>query len=204
VLCRNEEEARKDAERRAAILAGLERKLTQGDKALVSNKGFRRFVKTIASGNFSIDDDRVAADAKFDGLFVLRTNTRLSALQVVLRYRNLLAVEDAFKTAKALLTTRPIFHKTDAGIRGHVFCSFLAVLLRKELYDRLAARRHGNLEWQHIVDDLDELSQIEVEQDGRRARLRTAPGPTIDPICRALGIALPPVFQEIPPAPEPA
>ena len=204
MLCRNEEEARKDAERRAAILAGLERKLTQGDKALVSNKGFRRFVKTIASGNFSIDYDRVAADAKFDGLFVLRTNTRLSALQVVLRYRNLLAVEDAFKTAKALLTTRPIFHKTDAGIRGHVFCSFLAVLLRKELYDRLAARRHGNLEWQHIVDDLDELSQIEVEQDGRRARLRTAPGPTIDPICRALGIALPPVFQEIPPAPEPA
>jgi len=204
VLCRNEEEARKDAERRAAILAGLDRKLTHGDKALVSNKGFRRFVKTIASGNFSIDYDKVAADAKFDGLFVLRTNTKLSALQVVLRYRNLLAVEDTFKTAKALLTTRPIFHKTDAGIRGHVFCSFLAVLLRKELYDRLAARRHGNLEWQHIVDDLDELSEIEVEQDARRAHLRTAPGPTIDPICRALGIALPPVFQEIPPAPEPA
>jgi hypothetical protein len=32
-----------------------------------------------------------------------------------------------------------------------------------ELYDRLAARRHGNLEWQHIVDDLDELSQIETD-----------------------------------------
>ena len=74
----------------------------------------------------------------------------------------------------------------------------------RERFGILAARRHGNLEWQHIVDDLDELSQIEVEQDGRRARLRTAPGPTIDPICRALGIALPPVFQEIPPAPEPA
>ena len=161
-------------------------------------------LKTIASGNFSIDYDKAAADAKFDGLFVLRTNTKLSALQVVLRYRNLLAVEDAFKTAKALLTTRPIFHKTDAGIRGHVFCSFLAVLLRKELYDRLAARRHGDLEWQHIVDDLDELSEVEVDQDGRRALLRTAPGPTIDPICRALSITLPPVFQEIPPAPEPA
>jgi hypothetical protein len=204
VLCRNEEEARKDADRRAAILAGLDRKLARGDKALISNKGFRRFVKTIGSGNFSIDDDKVEADAKFDGLFVLRTNTKLSALQVVLRYRNLLAVEDTFKTTKALLTTRPIFHKTDAAIRGHIFCSFLAVLLRKELFDRLAARRHGDLEWQHIVDDLDELSEIEVEQDGRRALLRTAPGATIDPLCRALGITLPPVFQEIPPAPEPA
>jgi hypothetical protein len=62
----------------------------------------------------------------------------LSALQVVLPYQNLLAVEDTFKTTKALLTTRPIFHKTDAAIRGHIFCSFLAALLRKELFDRRA------------------------------------------------------------------
>jgi hypothetical protein len=130
---------------------------------------------------------------------VLRTNTKIAALQVVLRYRNLLAVEDAFKTAKALLATRPIFHKTDPGIRGHVFCTFLALVLRKELFDRLAAR-HSRLEWQRIVDDLADLSEIEIEQDGRRALLRTAPGPTIDPICRAIGLTLPPVFQEVPPA----
>jgi hypothetical protein len=206
VLCRNEEEAVKDAEARAAILATLERKLAQGDKALVSctkwtlcvNTGFRRFLGSRKGERFTIDPAKVAADARFDGMFVLRTNTRLSALQVVLRYRNLLAVEDAFKTAKALLATRPIFHKTDAAIRGHVFVSFLALLLRKELIDRLAARRPKALEWQRILDDLADLSEIEVEQDGRRARLRTAPGPTIDPLCRALGITLPPVFQELP------
>jgi hypothetical protein len=54
------------------------------------------------------------------------------------------------------------------------------------------------LEWQRILDDLADLSEVEVEQDGRRALLRTAPGPTIDPLCRALGITLPPVFQELP------
>ena len=197
VVCRNEEEARKDAEARAQILAGLERKLAQGDKTLVSNKGYRRFLATPPGGRFRIDPDRVADDERFDGVFVLRTNTSMSALQVVLRYRNLLAVEDTFKTAKALLATRPIFHKTDAAIRGHVFCSFLATVLRTELFERLAARHNDQLEWQHIVDDLCDLSEVEVEQDGRRARLRTAPGPTIDPICRALGIALPPVFQEL-------
>jgi transposase len=200
VLCRNEEEAQKDAEARAELIAGLERKLAQGDKALVSNKGFRRFLKAPpGEGRFVIDRGKVAADARFDGLFVLRTNTKISALQVVLRYRNLLAVEEAFKTAKALLATRPIFHKTDAGIRGHVFCTFLALVLRKELLDRLAARSDKRLEWQRILDDLTDLSEIEVEQDERRARLRTAPGPTIDPICRALGIVLPPIFQEVPP-----
>jgi DDE family transposase len=200
VICRNEEEAKKDAAARAELVAGLERKLAQGDKALVANKGFRRFLKTPEGGGFVIDRAKIEADARFDGLFVLRTNTRISALQVVLRYRNLLAVEEAFKTAKALLATRPIFDKTDAGIRGHIFCTFLALVIRKELIDRLAARR-SRLEWQRIIDDLADLSEIDVEQDGRRARLRTAPGPSIDPICRAIGITLPPIFQEMPPAP---
>jgi transposase len=133
VICRNDEEAKKDAAARAALVAGLERKLAQGDKALVANKGFRRFLKTPEGDGFVIDRAKVEADARFDGLFVRRTNTNIAALQVVLRYRHLLAVEDAFKTAKALLATRPIFHKTDAGIRGHVFCTFLALVSRKEL-----------------------------------------------------------------------
>ena len=72
-------------------------------------------------------------------------------------------------------------------------------MLRKELIDRLAAR-HRKLEWQRIIDDLADLGEIQVEQDDRRALLRTAPGPTIDPICRAIGLTLPPVFQEMPPA----
>jgi hypothetical protein len=86
---------------------------------------------------------------------------------------------------------------TDAAIRGHVFCS----LLSKELFDRFAARRHGDLEWQHIVDDLDYLSE------SRSSRTPAAPAcerlQAVDPICRALGITLPHIFQEIAPKPEP-
>src|ERR1700735_3168624 len=199
VLCRNEEQARKDAETRTALLAGLERKLTQGDKALVGNAGYRRFLADPAGNGFTIDAAKVEADARFDGLFVLRTNTRLTALQVVLRYRNLLAVEQGFLAAKTLLATRPIFHRTDAAIRGHVFCTFLALVLQKELLDRLTARGGGIPEWRRIVDDLIDLSTVEIEQDGRRALLRTAPRPSIDPICRAIGLTLPPVYQEQPP-----
>jgi hypothetical protein len=198
VVCRNEEQARKDAETRAALLAGLERKLAQGDKALVGNSGYRRFLADRTGEGVTIDPAKVAADARFDGLFVLRTNTRLTALQVVLRYRNLLAVEQSFLAAKTLLATRPIFHRTDAAIRGHIFCSFLALVLRKELMDRFTARHLALPEWRSIIDDLADLSEIEVEQDGRRALLRTAPGPAIGPLCRAVGVILPPVFQELP------
>jgi hypothetical protein len=200
VLCRNQEQARKDAETRAELLAGLARKLAQGDKALVGNAGYRRFLAAPAAERFTIDPAKVEADARYDGLFVLRTNTKLSALQVVLRYRNLLAVEQSFLAAKSLLTTRPIFHRTDAAIRGHIFCTFLALLLRKDLLDRLIARHLAVPEWQRMVEDLADLSEIEIEQDNRRALLRTAPGPAIDPLCRAVGVTLPPVYQELPPA----
>ena len=47
-------------------------------------------------------------------------------------------VEDIFRSAKSLLATRPIFQKYDETIRGHIFCSFLALVMRKELEDRLA------------------------------------------------------------------
>mgnify|MGYP001792932423 CR=1 FL=1 len=53
-------------------------------------------------------------------------------------------------------------------------------------------------EWQCIVAEMRDLSSVGVEQDGRRALLRTAPRPSIDPICRAIGLNLPPVYQELP------
>jgi hypothetical protein len=80
--------------------------------------------------HFEIDDKRVADDARYDGLYVLRTNTTLSPLAAMLRYRELLKVEDIFRTTKSILDTRPIYHQKDAAIRGHVFCSFLALVLR--------------------------------------------------------------------------
>lgn len=198
IVCRNAEEARKDAETRAKLLDGLQRKLAEGGKSLVANTGYRRFLAAPEGDGFAIDPAKVEADAQFDGVFVLRTSLTLSALAVVLRYRNLLAVEQSFLAAKSLLTTRPIFHRSDAAIRGHIFCTFLALVLRKELLDRLATRSGTMPEWQCIIDDLLDLSRVEVEQDGRRALLRTAPRPSIDPICRAIGLTLPPVYQELP------
>ncbi len=55
---------------------------------------YRRYIKASKGKAFAIDPAKIEADARFDGLFILRTNAKISALQVVLRYRNLLAVED--------------------------------------------------------------------------------------------------------------
>ena len=138
VLCRNHQKAARDQAARQAILANLERQLAKGDKALVGNTGFRRFLQTEGS-HFAIDQIRAEQDARFDGVFVLRTNTDLDPLAAMLRYKQLWTVEATFRTAKHLLATRPIFHKLDETIRGHVFASFLALVLKAELEQRIAA-----------------------------------------------------------------
>ncbi len=46
-------------------------------------------------------------------------------------------VEAIFRSMKSLLATRPIYHRAGYSIRGHVFCSFLALILRQELVRRV-------------------------------------------------------------------
>jgi transposase len=196
ILCRNHQEAERDAVTRQAILANLERQLARGDKALVGNTGFRRFLKTEGHGHFAIDPAKTEQDARFDGVFVLRTNTDLDPLAAMLRYKQLWTVEAAFRTAKHLLATRPIFHKLDETIRGHVFCSFLALVLKSELEQRIAALgRDGS--WSEIRADLDSLTETEIVHDGRRFLLRSAPRPAASLAVRAARVALPPTVQAL-------
>jgi len=176
VVCFNPQEAKRDAAAREAILHSLADKLDHGDKALVSNHGYRRFLATQRDGHFKIDPDRVAEDARFDGIYILRTNAKLNTLSVALSYRQLWRVESIFRTAKSILETRPIFHHCDDTIAGHLFCSFLALVLRKELDERLAAAGYDP-EWGDVLHDLDRVEEVTVEQNNKRFILRAqAPG----------------------------
>jgi len=105
-------------------------------------------------------------------------------------------IERAFRTSKSLFATRPIFHKLDETIRGHVSCSFLALVLKKELEDRIATLgQEGS--WPDILADLDSLTETEVEQDGKRFLLRTPPRPAASVALRAAGGALPPTVRQL-------
>ncbi|MGA9750245.1 MAG: IS1634 family transposase, partial [Acidobacteriota bacterium] len=193
IVCLNEEQARKEAYDRQAILAALEEALRRGDKALVSNKGYRRYLK--ASGpRFEIDLAKAEAEARYDGKWVLRTNTALSPEAVALKYKQLWMVEALFRSVKSVLATRPIYHKRDETIRGHVFCSFLALLLRKELQDRMA-RAGVEAEWAEVIRDLDEVQEVHLEQEGKRFLLRTAAAGCAGKVFQAAGVALPPTLR---------
>ena len=194
VVCLNEEQARKDRADREAIVESLREQLKHGDKALVGNKGYRKYLHS-EGPKFTIDEAKVKWEERFDGKWVLQTDLEeMTAEEAALQYKQLWMVEEMFRTVKTLLETRPIFHKCDETIRGHVFCSYLALLLRKELQDRLEAQG-DKLEWAELLRDLEALQSTEVEHDGKRFLLRSDLASTTAAVFRAVGVAIPPSVQ---------
>jgi transposase len=195
IVCFNPEQAKKDAADRQAIVDSLREKLKQGDKALVGNKGYRKYLKREGEqAAFSIDEEKLQEEARYDGLWVLRTNTPLSAQEVAFQYKQLWMVEQAFRAVKSVLETRPIYHKCDDTIRGHVFCSFLALMLMKELLSRLEAAGK-NLEWEDIKQDLTALREVEIVMDKDRYFLRTELRGCCFEALKAAGVAVPPTLR---------
>jgi len=194
IVCRNEKQARKDAHDRDAIISALEDKLKSGPKALVGNKGFRKYLKA-EKDSVSIDQDRIDQDSRFDGKWVLKTNTRLSSEEVALKYKELWQVEQVFRDMKSILETRPIYHQTDEAIRGHVFCSFLALLLRKELNARLE-KAELDLEWSDVKQDLAALHDITIDENGKQFTIRSECLGCCGKVFKAAGVAIPPTIRE--------
>jgi transposase len=196
VVCLNEDQARKDRADREAIVASLREQVQRGDKSLVGNKGYRKYLS--AQGpKFTVNEAKVKEEARFDGKWVLQADREdLTAEEVALQYKQLWTVEEMFRTVKTLLETRPIFHKCDETIRGPVFCSFLALRLRKELQDRLEAQG-DKLEWAAALSDLAALQYTEVNSQGKRFLLRSDLEGMCAAVFRAVGVAIPPSVQRI-------
>ena len=196
IVCLNEEERRKDAHDREAIVAHLKDQLRCGDKSLVGNKGHRRYLKVEGSGHFLIDEKQVKAEERYDGIWVLRTNTDYNAETVAHVYKALWTVEDIIRTTKSVFETRPIYHKRDETIRGHVFCSFLALLLKQELESRIKLA-DLQWEWKEVIRGLDALQQVEANFQGRRFLFRSQLTADASQAVRATGVAIPPTLREL-------
>jgi len=162
IVCLNAEEAERDATQRQAIIETLKEKLKEGAKALIGNRGYRRYLK-IEKTSIQVKEERIKSEERFDGKYVLRTNTELSAEEVALRYKELWQVERIFRALKSILETRPIYHKYDSTIKGHVFCSFLALVVMKELMSRIDVKSDRD----KIRHDLDALYEVQVMHEGK-------------------------------------
>jgi transposase len=197
VVCLNEEQARKDAADREAIVSSLVEQKRKGEKSLVGNKGYRKYLK--ASGEvFEIDHEKVKEEERYDGKWVLKTNTSLSAEEVALTYKQLWMVESLFRSIKSVLRTRPIYHKCDETILGHVFCSFLALVLMRELQERLWRDGYIDAEWAEVLHDVDFLDETEVTTaQGKRFIIRGEVKGWCGIAFQSVGVALPKTLRRV-------
>ena len=195
IVCLNPRQARKDARDRQAIIDSLQEKIKNNPKSLIGNKGYRRYLK-IEKDSVCINQDKIQWETRFDGKWVLITNTNLSAEEVALKYKELWQVEQVFRDVKSILETRPVYHQKDDNIRGHVFCSFLALVLRKEL-DRRLEERSYSFEWADIKQDLKTLQEVEIEDNGKALALRTECLGICAKIFQSVGVAIPPTIREL-------
>jgi len=190
IVCRNDEEAQKDAAAREAIVAQLKERLARGRiKSVVGNAGFRRFLKG-ARGAWQIDEEAVEEDARFDGVFVLQTNLELDAAEVATTYKGLWRVERTFREEKSTLQIRPLYHHEDETRIGHIVASFLALRLEIDLQRRLEDKG-VTVGWRTLMRDLSRVQAVHIDLDGKTYRIRTDLEGAAHIAFQAAGVAIP-------------
>jgi len=138
---------------REGILAKLQHTLEhQGPKAVIGHRGYARLLE-VAKGSVTLDQAALAKEARLDGKFVLRTNTRLSADEVARAYKSLWRVERSFREVKSTLSVRPVYHQRDDSVIGHIVGCFLALRLEVDLQRRLDDQRL-TASWPDLMSDL--------------------------------------------------
>jgi transposase len=92
----------------------------------------KHFIVQIEDGclAWSRDEQKIAAEAALDGIYIIRTGEKaeaMSADQVVRQYKNLARVEEVFRTMKGTdILIRPIRHRLPDRVRAHIFLCMLA------------------------------------------------------------------------------
>ena len=163
VVCRNPLLAKERARKREDLLRAAETALEaaaeatkrsknrlKGEKNISERVGRavykmkKHFVFEIAADTFSWrrNDDSIAAEAALDGFYVVRTSLpegQLDAGETVAAYKNLSAVERAFRTFKLIdLNVRPIHHRLESRVRAHLLLCMLAYYVERYMRQQLA------------------------------------------------------------------
>lgn len=203
MLVRNPQEAERDRNRRERILELLRKekgalkpcKGEQHSKAVcefMASARYGKYLKLGSDGVPRIDQIKVKQQARLDGKYLIKTSDDTpSPEDVALGYKQLLEVEDAFRTLESTLDLRPMYHRLADKIRAHILiCRMALVLVR-------VAETGGGDTWPRIRTQLDRMRIVEIESSDGRMIQRTEITPAQKGTLAHLGIAEPKRIHEI-------
>ena len=198
IVCHNPDTAQRDAAIREQMLTRL-RELIDGSDALSERKraelrgvistkpGLNRYLRVTPGGLLRLDAAAVTAEARLDGKYLLRTSDpHLSAEDVALGYKQLAAIENAWRDMKHVIDLRPVFHRLEDRIRAHVLLCWLALLLV-----RIVETRTGQT-WHHLRPALQRLHVGTFTGPAGTYQQTTTPSPEVKAVFAALDVELPP------------
>ena len=161
---------------------------------MIKNSKYRKYLK-MHKGGVEIDRKKIKQEERYDGKWVLRTNTDLASDEIALQYKRLWEVERFFRTAKNLIKMRPVYHKYESTIKGHLFISFLGILLKYELERRL--RDKGmKLEWSDILRDTLGVEIVHVKVGNKGYTLKLPIKGVAGKVFQAVRVKMPAFLEE--------
>jgi hypothetical protein len=124
-------------------LRGKDTIAVRADRVLRRRKVAKHFTVQITDDSirYARDQDSITAEAKLDGIYVVRTSIgpdHLDSGEAVSSYKALAQVERAFRAFNTDLDIRPIRHRTEDRVRAHVFLRMLSYYLSWHIQARLA------------------------------------------------------------------
>jgi hypothetical protein len=203
IVCHNPDEETRQKKHREEVLAELEAELaalsdcdehahTKRECDLRASRRFGKYLRVAKGGRLEIDRSKVAAEARLDGKFVVHSNDdTMTAEDIALGYKQLMRVEQAWRTLKSGLNMRPVHHYAVHRIHAHVAITVLALLLER------VAERACEDTWRNIRDDLKQVKLVELSGPNGRIRQVTDPAQPARNRLKSLKIDNPPVILDL-------
>jgi transposase len=168
VVCHNPDEAVRQQHHREKLLKELAQELatlqpSEANKthskrtcALLTSERFGRYLRQTKRGLLRVDYAAVRREKGFDGKWVITTNDdTLTSEDLALGYKQLMRVEECWRTMKSGLRMRPVYHWAPHRIEAHIKLCVLALLL-----ERVAEIRAGDT-WRNLIAQLDTIKVVE-------------------------------------------
>lgn len=177
------------------FLDKLKRLLKEDPKGLIKNRGYKRYISVEKEG-IKINFKKIEVEEKYDGKYVLSSNTELKAKEIALAYRELWKIERVFRELKSYLEIQPIYHYVPRRIKAHIFLCFLALLLEWEFSKRLK-EIEPDISSHQVIKDLLSVRIVKLKCENKYYLVRTELNGKAYLGFRAAGIAVPPRVLEI-------
>lgn len=190
ILGYSSKRARRDQHMRNTMLDKLKKRLGKDPKSIGAKSPYRKYL-TIQSCSMQLDENKIQAQSKWDGLFGFYSNNpTLTKTQILEAYRMLWQIEESFRCMKTTLEIRPIYHWKKENIEGHIMMCFISFYVLRA-FQHLLEQEGIELSAEIVLERLNEIMAMSIKTASKEFWIRSEITGEANKILRTIGCKLP-------------